>query len=91
MHGPLSCTHIQRESAPERETESERARAGARARESGRDGLTHTHTQQQYLLELPPGFEADADMLKKSTITVDEEAIDRQYRKLFGPPDAKNI
>ena len=44
--------------------------------------------RQQYLLELPPGFEPD-EVYKAGAISVSEEAIDKEYRKLFGPPDAK--
>ena len=44
--------------------------------------------RQQYLLELPPGFEPD-EVYKAGAISVSEETIDKDYRKLFGPPDAK--
>ena len=32
---------------------------------------------QQYLLELPPGLEPEPEMFKNSTITVDDDTIDK--------------
>ena len=32
---------------------------------------------QQYLLELPPGLEAEPEMFRNSTITVDEDTVDK--------------
>ena len=46
-------------------------------------------TRQQYLLELPPGLDADPNLVRASSITVDENAVDKAYRKLFGPPASK--
>ena len=53
--------------------------------------LPHGQVRQQYIMELPPGLEPDPSMFKSSTISVDDDAVDRQYRKLFGPPDAKTV
>ena len=42
-------------------------------------------------MELPPGLAPDPNMFKGSVISVDDDAVDRQYRKLFGPPDARTV
>jgi hypothetical protein len=52
---------------------------------------SHLQVRQQYIMEMPPGLAPDPSMFKGSVISVDDDAVDRQYRKLFGPPDAKTV
>jgi len=46
---------------------------------------------KDYVDDLPPALRADPNMIEKQLVKVDDDAIDKRYRSMFGPPASKQV